>query len=147
MGLPMSRAVPRLAFRASAVPTCPRVAWSRTEPSCGSRFRQCRAARTTDRADPASGEVLLEVEQSLPNHNGGSTLASRAGGYLSGDYVAGTLWLLRPHADPRQTTNAVVPWNGLPAFGLGQDDAGDVYVLTSSPTGQGVYRLVAADQK
>ena len=75
----------------------------------------------------------------------GSALAALEGGYLYGDYVAGRLWLLRPHAEPRQTVNAVVPWNGLPVFGFGRDEAGDVYVLTSSPTGQGVFRLVAAD--
>jgi hypothetical protein len=54
------------------------------------------------------------------------------------------LWALRPNTDPRQTVNTSVPWNGLPVFGFGQDEAGEVYVLTSSPTGQGVFRLVAA---
>ena len=72
----------------------------------------------------------------------GSSLPALEGGYLYGDHVAGKLWLLRPHADPSQTVNASVPWNGLPVFGFGQDEAGDVYVLTSSPTGQGVHRLV-----
>jgi glucose/arabinose dehydrogenase len=75
----------------------------------------------------------------------GSSLTALEGGYLYGDYVAGRLWLLRPHANPRNTVNAIVPWNGLPVFGFGQDEAGDVYVLTSSPTGQGVFRLVAGD--
>ena len=28
---------------------------------------------------------------------------------------------------------------------FGPDEAGDVYVLTSSPTGQGAFRLVAVD--
>jgi glucose/arabinose dehydrogenase len=74
----------------------------------------------------------------------GSPIPELEGGYLYGDYVSGRLWLLRPHADPRQTVNAVVPWNGLPVFGFGHDEAGDIYVLTSSPTGQGVFRLVPA---
>jgi glucose/arabinose dehydrogenase len=74
----------------------------------------------------------------------GSSLPDLEGGYLYGDHVAGKLWLLRPHANPRQTVNASVPWNGLPVFGFGQDEAGSVYVLTSSPTGQGVHRLIAA---
>ncbi len=53
------------------------------------------------------------------------------------------LWALRPNTDPRQTVNTSVPWNGLPVFGFGQDEAGEVYVLTSSPTGEGVFRLAA----
>lgn len=73
----------------------------------------------------------------------GSPLAALEGGYLYGDYVAGKLWLLRPHGDPRRIVNDSVPWNGLPVFGFGQDEAGEVYVLSSSPTGQGVFRLVA----
>lgn len=75
----------------------------------------------------------------------GLSLATLEGGYLYGDYVAGRLWLLRPHDNPRETVHAIVPWNGLPVFGFGQDEAGDVYVLTSSPTGQGVFRLVAVE--
>lgn len=75
-----------------------------------------------------------------------SPLAALEGGYLYGDYVAGKIWLLRPHADQSQTVNAVVPWNGLPIFGFGQDEAGVVYVLSSSPTGQSVYRLVSAER-
>jgi hypothetical protein len=35
-----------------------------------------------------------------------------------------------------------IPWSGLPIFGFGSDEAGEVYVNTASPTGQGVFRLV-----
>ena len=71
----------------------------------------------------------------------GSPLAVLEGSYLYGDHVSGKLWALRPDDHPRETVNASVPWNGLPVFGFGQDEAGEVYVLTSSPTGQGVFRL------
>ena len=39
-------------------------------------------------------------------------------------------------------TNMVIPWTGLPIFGFGSDEAGEVYVNTASPIGQGVFRLV-----
>jgi hypothetical protein len=37
-----------------------------------------------------------------------------------------------------------IPWSGLPIFGFGTDADGEAYVLTSSPTGQGVFRLAPA---
>ena len=39
----------------------------------------------------------------------------------------------------------VIPWDGRPIFGFGSDEAGEAYVTTSSPTGQGVMRLVRDD--
>ena len=41
--------------------------------------------------------------------------------------------------------NVVIPWDGRPIFGFGSDEAGEAYVTTSSPTGQGVMRLVRDD--
>ena len=38
--------------------------------------------------------------------------------------------------------NVAIPWDGRPIFGYGSDEAGEAYVTTSSPTGQGVMRLV-----
>jgi hypothetical protein len=34
--------------------------------------------------------------------------------------------------------------DGLPIFGFGEDAEGELYVCTSSPTGQGVFKLVPA---
>ena len=68
------------------------------------------------------------------------------GSYLYGDYVSGRLWALRRDEATGQTTNFGIPWNSLPIFGFGADEAGEAYVLTSSPTGQGVFRLVPRPQ-
>ena len=43
-----------------------------------------------------------------------------------------------------KATNLAIPWNGLPIFGFGSDADGEAYVLTSSPTGQGVFRVAPA---
>lgn len=75
----------------------------------------------------------------------GSTVPALEGAYLYGDHVSGRMWALRQGADGR-IDNQSVPWNGLPIFGFGQDEAGNVYALTSSATGQGVFRIVPADR-
>jgi glucose/arabinose dehydrogenase len=71
-----------------------------------------------------------------------STVAALDGGYLYGDYVSGRMWALWQQPDGR-IENKAVPWNGLPIFGFGRDEAGNVYALTSSATGQGVFRITA----
>jgi glucose/arabinose dehydrogenase len=77
----------------------------------------------------------------------GGPVPALEGRYLYGDFVSGRLWAVTiedSDAGPgRGVANAAIPWNGLPIFGFGQDEAGDAYVLTSSAAGQGVFRLVA----
>lgn len=63
--------------------------------------------------------------------------------YLYADFVSGRLWALQLDAATGRATNLEIPWNGLPIFGFGTDADGEAYVLTSSPTGQGVFRLAA----
>jgi glucose/arabinose dehydrogenase len=69
------------------------------------------------------------------------------GRYLYGDFVSGRLWAVTIEdsdtGPARAVANAAIPWNGLPIFGFGQDEAGEAYVLTASAAGQGVFRLVA----
>ncbi|MEI6241009.1 MAG: family 16 glycoside hydrolase [Planctomycetia bacterium] len=72
----------------------------------------------------------------------GSTVPALEGGYLYGDHVSGRMWALWQQPDGR-IENKSVPWNGLPIFGFGRDEAGNVYALTSSATGQGVFRITA----
>lgn len=71
-----------------------------------------------------------------------SNVPTLDGGYLYGDHVSGRMWALWQQPDGR-IENKAVPWNGLPIFGFGQDEAGNVYALTSSATGQGVFRITA----
>jgi glucose/arabinose dehydrogenase len=72
----------------------------------------------------------------------GSNVPALDGGYLYGDHVSGRMWALWQQPDGR-IENKAVPWNGLPIFGFGRDEAGNVYALTSSATGQGVFRITA----
>ena len=73
----------------------------------------------------------------------GSNIPELEGCYLYGDFVSGRLWALgvQDSSDPATISNHLIPWNGLPIFGFGHDQDGAVYVLTSSNTGQGIYRL------
>lgn len=71
----------------------------------------------------------------------GSRVPAIAGAYVYGDHVTGRLWALKSDAATGTVTNWAIPWQRLPVFGFGEDEAGEVYVTTSSPVGQGVFRL------
>ncbi|MFM8434189.1 MAG: PQQ-dependent sugar dehydrogenase, partial [Planctomycetia bacterium] len=75
----------------------------------------------------------------------GRQVPALIGSYLYGDFVSGRLWALHLDAATGRATNREIPWSGLPIFGFGTDADGEAYVLTSSPTGQGVFRLAASD--
>ena len=79
----------------------------------------------------------------------GSTIPELEGRYLYGDFVSGRLWGLgvQDSHDPSTISNQLIPWNGLPIFGFGHDQDGAVYVLTSSNTGQGIYRIQQHNEK
>jgi len=74
----------------------------------------------------------------------GRQVPALVGSYLYGDFVSGRLWALELDAGTGRATNWEIPWSGLPIFGFGTDADGEAYVLTSSPTGQGVFRLAPA---
>ena len=71
----------------------------------------------------------------------GTAIPELTGAYLYGDFVSGRLWALTIDEATGRATNREIPWSGLPIFGFGSDAEGEAYVLTSSPTGQGVFRL------
>ncbi len=74
----------------------------------------------------------------------GKQVPALSGSYLHADFVSGRLWALKLDAATGRATNVEIPWPGLPIFGFGTDADGEAYVLTSSPTGQGVFRLAPA---
>lgn len=74
----------------------------------------------------------------------GSAIPALAGRYVYGDFVSGRMWALTLDDAGRATANHAIPWNGLPIFGFGEDEAGELYACTSSPTGQGVFAIVPA---
>jgi len=71
----------------------------------------------------------------------GQAVPELVGAYLYGDFVSGRLWALSLDEATGKATNVKIPWSGLPIYGFGSDADGEAYVLTSSPTGQGVFRL------
>jgi glucose/arabinose dehydrogenase len=71
----------------------------------------------------------------------GTKVPALAGAYLYGDHVTGRVWALKLDDDTQTIENWSIPWQGLPVFGFGQDEAGEVYLTTASPTGQGVFRF------
>ena len=72
----------------------------------------------------------------------GKAIPELVGRYVYGDFVSGRMWALTVKDDGRATENHAIAWGGLPIFGFGADADGELYVCTSSPTGQGIFRLV-----
>ncbi|WP_406693775.1 PQQ-dependent sugar dehydrogenase [Singulisphaera sp. Ch08] len=72
----------------------------------------------------------------------GSRLPELDGAYLYADYVTGRLWALRyDEAQRRVVENRPIPSRDLPVLSFGQDEQGEVYFLTTTVTGQGIYRF------
>jgi glucose/arabinose dehydrogenase len=116
--------------------------WSLRE---GTRPFGSRSAAAADLIDPV-WEYDHQIGKSI---TGGIVYRGRAipelvGAYLYGDFVSGRLWALTLDETTGQATNLEIPWSGMPIFGFGTDADGEAYVLTSSPTGQGVFRLAPA---
>jgi len=73
----------------------------------------------------------------------GQAIPELDGHYLYGDYVSGRLWALQyDEKNGRVIRNMSIPWNGLPIVAFGQDAAGEIYVMTPTATGRGIYRIV-----
>ena len=107
-------------------------------------------------AKPAVGPVIDPVweydHQVGKSVTGGRVYRGKAipelvGRYVYGDFVSGKLWALAIDEAGRPTSNVSIPWSGLPIFGFGEDAEGELYVCTSSPTGQGVFKLMPAAAK
>jgi glucose/arabinose dehydrogenase len=70
----------------------------------------------------------------------GPRLPELDGAYLYADYVTGRLWALRyDEATHRVVENRPIPSRGLPVMSFGEDERGEVYFLTTTVNGQGIY--------
>ncbi|TWT49369.1 Soluble aldose sugar dehydrogenase YliI precursor [Rubripirellula amarantea] len=71
-----------------------------------------------------------------------------AGKYIYADYVTGTVWALTyDAAAERATSNEQVIAESVPVLSFGQDQNGEVYLLTNSPRGESIYRFESVSPK
>jgi glucose/arabinose dehydrogenase len=75
----------------------------------------------------------------------GKVLPELEGAYLYGDYVSGKLWALwYDETKKRVVANRPIKDRTLPIYSFGEDEDGEVYFLTQTATGKGVFRFVRA---
>jgi glucose/arabinose dehydrogenase len=73
----------------------------------------------------------------------GKRLPELAGAYLYADYVTGRIWALRYDENKKRVTaNRRFKDRGQIIFSFGEDEPGEVYFLTETNTGQGVFHFV-----
>jgi glucose/arabinose dehydrogenase len=73
----------------------------------------------------------------------GKALPELDGYYLYADYVSGKLWALKyDEGKKRVTENRSIAGKNLPIMTYGEDEAGEVYLMTYSAKGQGIHRFV-----
>ena len=70
----------------------------------------------------------------------GPRLPELDGAYLYADYVTGRLWALRYDETKRRVVeNRPIPSRALAVMSFGEDERGEVYFLTTTVNGQGIY--------
>jgi glucose/arabinose dehydrogenase len=76
----------------------------------------------------------------------GSRLPELEGHYLYADYVTNKLWALKYDEKlKRVVANRPIPDPGKPILSFGEDETGDAYFMTYTPSGQGIYRFTRPD--
>lgn len=78
----------------------------------------------------------------------GTRLPELAGAYLYGDYVSNLIWALRyDEKKKRVVANQPIKDRKLPILSFGEDEQGEVYLLTYSASGRGIYWFVRSSEK
>jgi glucose/arabinose dehydrogenase len=73
----------------------------------------------------------------------GQRLAELRGSYLYADYVSTKVWSLRYDESKRRVVaNRSIAAPNVPVMSFGEDEKGEVYFLTYTSTGQGIYWFV-----
>ena len=73
----------------------------------------------------------------------GSRLPELDGSYLYGDYVTGKIWALKyDEAKKRVVANRPIKDSSIQILSFGEDEKGEVYFLTFTPTGKGIHWIV-----
>ncbi len=89
-------------------------------------------------------EYHHDVGKSLTGGNvyRGKLLPELDGLYLSADYVSGKIWALKyDEAKKRVVSNHPIPSSPIAVMSFGEDQEGEVYFMTYSNSGKGIYRL------
>lgn len=74
----------------------------------------------------------------------GKELPALDGYYLYADYVSGKVWGLKyDDKAKRVIANRPIASKNLPIMSFGEDEAGEVYMMTYSATGKGIYKFKA----
>lgn len=72
----------------------------------------------------------------------GTKVPELAGHYLYGDYVTNKLWAMKYDKEKgRVVANRPIPDPAKPVFTFGEAEDGEVYMLTASTNGKGIYRF------
>ncbi len=75
----------------------------------------------------------------------GKRVPQLEGLYLYADYVSGTVWALRYDEEKKRVTaHHEIRKGGFPVFSFGEDERGEIYLLTSTPTGKGLFWFAPA---
>jgi glucose/arabinose dehydrogenase len=78
----------------------------------------------------------------------GRRVSELQGHYIYGDYVTAKIWALRYDDEKKRVVaNRPIRDRGLPILSFGEDQEGDVYLMTHSASGQGIHRFVPAKAK
>jgi glucose/arabinose dehydrogenase len=78
----------------------------------------------------------------------GKQLPELDGYYLYADYVTNKVWALKyDESKKRVTENRPIKDRGVPILAFGEDEQGELYLMTYTPTGKGVYRIVRMNGK
>jgi quinoprotein glucose dehydrogenase len=72
----------------------------------------------------------------------GKAVPELVGKYVYADYVSGTIWALEYDAKEKKVVaNHTLRQGGFAVMSFGEDEAGEVYLLTMSPDGSGIYKF------
>ncbi len=72
----------------------------------------------------------------------GNRLPELDGYYIYADYVSGKIWaLFYDEANSRVVANRPIKDRNIPIFSFGEDEKGEIYLLTATTNGQGIYHF------
>jgi glucose/arabinose dehydrogenase len=78
----------------------------------------------------------------------GPRISELDGAYLYADYVSGKIWALRyDEAKKSVVANQRIREPNVPIMSFGEDEKGEIYFMTYSATGKGIYWFVRAEVK